>query len=91
MINSKELFLEFQNKLVVHESINESESTSYIVLETIFGLSRTDILLRKEIEITREKEALLSETVKATLSKKSSSVFTAEILPVQGVKNEGSR
>ena len=49
MVNSKQLFLEFKNKLTLKEAADEVEAIAYRVFDSIFGLSRTDVLVGKQI------------------------------------------
>lgn len=50
MPNSKELFSELVNKIGLAESKDEIESMVYLLLEYQLGLTRTDVLRKKELE-----------------------------------------
>jgi release factor glutamine methyltransferase len=50
MANSKELFRELVNKIQLPESKEEIESIVYFLLENQLGLTRTDVLTKKELE-----------------------------------------
>ena len=52
MANSKELFSELVNKIGLAESKDEIESLVYLLLENQLGLTRTDVLGKKELENT---------------------------------------
>jgi release factor glutamine methyltransferase len=53
MPNSKELFSELVNKIGLAESKDEIETMVYLLLENKLGLTRTDVLGKKELENTR--------------------------------------
>jgi len=53
MPNSKELFSELVNKVGLAESKDEIETMVYLLLENKLGLTRTDVLGKKELENTR--------------------------------------
>lgn len=63
MINSKELFLEFKNKLTLKDDVDEVEAIAYIVFDSVLSLSRTDLFVGKEIELTPEKEQQLANII----------------------------
>jgi release factor glutamine methyltransferase len=50
MANSKELFRELVTKIQLAESKEEIESMVYLLLENQLGLTRTDVLTKKELE-----------------------------------------
>jgi len=50
MANSKELFRELVNKIQLPENKEEIESIVYFLLENQLGLTRTDVLAKKELE-----------------------------------------
>ncbi|HMI67455.1 MAG TPA: peptide chain release factor N(5)-glutamine methyltransferase [Cyclobacteriaceae bacterium] len=50
MAKSKELFRELVNKIQLAESKEEIESIVYFLLESQLGLTRTDVLTKKELE-----------------------------------------
>ena len=50
MANSKELFRELVNKIQLPENNEEIESIVYFLLENQLGLTRTDVLAKKELE-----------------------------------------
>lgn len=49
MKNSKNLFQDFVNRIGLQESDDEIQSIVYLVFETIFGLTKTEVLAGKEI------------------------------------------
>ena len=51
MTNSKTLFKDFMNTLVLNESHAELQSIAYLVFENVFGLSRAQILGEKAIQV----------------------------------------
>ncbi len=63
MKNSKALFHDLVRQITLNEDPDEIQSITYQVLENLLGLSRTDILSEKQVNITNI-EARLSETVK---------------------------
>ena len=50
MTNSKKLFDELANSVRLDESRDEIQSIIYLLLEDKFGLSKTDIIMGREIE-----------------------------------------
>ena len=54
MVNSKELFLEFRNSLTLEDENNELEAIVYLVFDSILGLSSTDIMIGRQVELTPE-------------------------------------
>ena len=50
MANSKELFSELVNKIQLAESKDEIESIVYLILENQWGLTKTDVLGKRELE-----------------------------------------
>ncbi len=63
MINSKQLFLEFKNKLTLKEAVDEVEAIAYHVFDSVLELSRTDVLVGKEVEIKPEISKQLAEII----------------------------
>lgn len=61
MRNSKALFVDLVNQIRIPESRNEVESIVYVVLESLFGLTRTDILAEKEILANEAKVNLMAK------------------------------
>ena len=59
MINSKELFLEFKNKLTVHSDVAELDAMVYRVFETVLNISQTDVLMGKEVTLPDESQERL--------------------------------
>ena len=52
MKNSKALFLDLVNQVKIDENRDEIQSMVYVLLENLFSLSQTDILLGKEIAVS---------------------------------------
>lgn len=63
MINSKELFRELKNKVSLHEYPDEIDAIIYQVLCTTLHLTKTDVLIEKEIEISPALEVRLHEII----------------------------
>jgi release factor glutamine methyltransferase len=61
MINSKQLFSDFIVKISLEESPEELSAIGYMVLESVFGISKADILSNKMIEISPYFEMRLNE------------------------------
>lgn len=49
MKNSKALFQDFVNRIRLQENRDEIQSIAYLVFETIFGLTKTEVLAAKEM------------------------------------------
>src|SRR5688500_7816385 len=64
MKNSKTLFDDFIKRITLNESAEEISSIAYLVFENLLGLSRTEILSGKYVEVTDEKMASLLSVVK---------------------------
>jgi release factor glutamine methyltransferase len=58
MTNSKTLFKDFMDTLVLNESYEELQSIAYLVFENVFGLNRTQILGEKAIQVGVLKDRL---------------------------------
>jgi release factor glutamine methyltransferase len=63
MKNSKTLFLDLVNQIKIDESRDEIQSMVYILLESLFSLSRADILLGKEVVIHEPDEIRINEII----------------------------
>jgi release factor glutamine methyltransferase len=50
MKNSKALFQDFVNKITLPESRDEIYSIAYVVFEHVFGITKTEILLKKQVD-----------------------------------------
>jgi release factor glutamine methyltransferase len=61
MINSKQLFSDFIAKISLEESPEELSAIGYMVLESVFGISKADILSNKMIETSPYFEMRLDE------------------------------
>jgi release factor glutamine methyltransferase len=61
MINSKQLFSDFIVKISLEESPEELSAIGYMVLESVFGISKADILSNKMIETSPYFEMRLDE------------------------------
>ena len=61
MINSKQLFLEFLSQIHLTESKDELSTMAYMVFESVFGISRNDILANKPIETSPYFDMRLNE------------------------------
>jgi release factor glutamine methyltransferase len=61
MTNSKQLFSDFIAKISLEESPEELSAIGYMVLESVFGISKADILGNKMIEISPYFEMRLDE------------------------------
>ncbi len=62
MKNSKTLFQDFLSRITLPESRDEIQSIAYLVFENIFGFSKTDVLIDKEI-VEPSQENKLEEIV----------------------------
>ena len=51
MINSKQLLAEFVSKIHSQADPEEALTMAHLILEKIFGLSRTDIMLERKVEV----------------------------------------
>ena len=51
MKNSKEIFRDLRSQITLKEDSEEIQSMLYIVLETVLGLSRADIIAEKSISL----------------------------------------
>jgi release factor glutamine methyltransferase len=63
MKNSKALFHDLVGQIILNEDQEEVQSIVYQVMENVFGLSRTDILSEKQVDVEKIEERL-SEIVK---------------------------
>ena len=52
MTNSKELFNELVNRVRLHETRDEIQSIIYLLLEEKLGLTKTDVMMGKEVKLT---------------------------------------
>lgn len=62
--NAKRIFDEFVAGITLSESRDEIESVALIVLEKILGITSTDVMARKPIELTERLSASLSDALK---------------------------
>jgi release factor glutamine methyltransferase len=58
MKNSKALFQDLVEQIVVNEDQDEVQSIAYLILDNLLGLSRADILSEKQVNITAIEERL---------------------------------
>jgi release factor glutamine methyltransferase len=59
-MNSKILFDKIKNSIAEFEVEGEAEAITFLILEDLFQLSKTDVLVEKEIESNAEQEGKLS-------------------------------
>jgi len=64
MKNSKEIFRDLLSQITLKEDAEEIQSILYIVLETILGLSRAEIIAEKSVSLTPEFHHKLQTIVK---------------------------
>lgn len=64
MKNSKVLFLDLANRIKINESDDEIKSMASIIMEYLFSVSGTDILLEKEVEVVSGEEKQIDEIVR---------------------------
>jgi release factor glutamine methyltransferase len=63
MKNSQELFQEIMTSFAIAEEREELQSITYIILEEVFKISRTDIVGGKSVSVTEDATRRLSEIV----------------------------
>lgn len=61
MKNSKTLFQDFVKRLTIEESREELKSIAYLVFENVFGFTKTDVLVDKEIDLSPAEKNRLNE------------------------------
>jgi release factor glutamine methyltransferase len=59
MKNSKLLFQDFVKQIRLPESQDELSSIAHMVFEHVFGISRTEVLAAKPIQVTAANDAIL--------------------------------
>jgi release factor glutamine methyltransferase len=63
MTNSKDLLHDFVNRIQISEDKSEVEGIAFLALEEIYGLTRTEILLNKVMNISAETVSLTDEYI----------------------------
>lgn len=61
MINSKQLFEEFVSKIHSQADSEEALTMAYLVLEKVFGLSRTDIMQERSVDVSQNQSKQLEQ------------------------------
>jgi release factor glutamine methyltransferase len=64
MKNSKLLFLDLINRIKIDESRDEIQRMAYIILESIFSISRTDVLSERIAKIGSQEEKRITEIIR---------------------------
>jgi release factor glutamine methyltransferase len=63
MKNSKEIFRDLQQQITLKEDRDEIQSMLYVILETLFGLSRAEIMAGKSFPMTESLNQKLAEII----------------------------
>lgn len=64
MINSKDLFRDLRKQLTLAEEAGELDSIVHFLLEDLAGISRSDVLIQREVSLSSEEQRLLEAAVK---------------------------
>ena len=64
MKNSKDLFKELVRNITISESMDEVESIVYLVMESVLGISKTQIFAEKSVALSVVVEGALTDIVK---------------------------
>lgn len=64
MKNSKDLFRDLRTQLTLTDDAAELDSILYLVLESVSGITRSDVIAQKAISITQKDEERLAEVIK---------------------------
>jgi release factor glutamine methyltransferase len=61
--NSKNVFSELIARISIHEDVDEIGSIIYIILSHLFGVSKTDVIAEKQIEVSKDDELKINDFV----------------------------
>lgn len=61
MINSKQLFEEFVSKIHSQADPEEAFTMAYLAMEKVFGLSRTDIMQERKVDVSKNQSKQLEQ------------------------------
>lgn len=64
MNNSKEIFRDLRQQIILKEDPDEIQSILYLIFEEVLGLSRADIFAEKSVVLTASHQKNLSEIIK---------------------------
>lgn len=66
MLNSKDLFRDLRKRITLEQEMSETDSLTYLILESILGLTRSDILVQKAVSLTSAEVTRLDSIIQRT-------------------------
>ncbi len=62
-MNSKDLFMDLRKRITLPQEASETDSMVYLILESIAGITRSDIIAQKAVSLTSDEETKLDEVI----------------------------